>query len=116
MVRAKILLTLSAISLLALSGCEKSSSPLGCWLDETGAQALELVALEGNAVRIQSLQGSLDGALSGDTLTAVTGEPLHETIRMVFSGSEAVYEFLGTQQKFRKVDPKGGCLESGVRE
>lgn len=112
--RAKILLPLSAIALLALSGCEKSSSPLGCWLDETGAQALELVALEGKTVRIQSLQGSLDGVLSGDTLTAVTGEPLHETIRMVFSGDEAVYEFLGTQQKFGRISPKGDCLEAGA--
>lgn len=112
---AKLLLPLSAAALLALSGCGNQKSHLGCWIDETGAQTIELVALEGNGVRLQSLQGKLDGALEGDTLTAVTGEPLRETIRMVFSGDEAVYEFLGTKQTFKRISPKGSCLEAGPR-
>ena len=45
----------------------------------------------------------------------MTGEPLHETIRMVFSGDEAVYEFLGTSQKFKRNSPKGDCLEAGAQ-
>ncbi len=112
---AKLLLPLSAAALLALAGCGNQKSHLGCWIDETGAQTIELVALEGNGVRLQSLQGKLDGSLEGDTLTAVTGEPLRETIRMVFSGDEAVYEFLGTKQTFKRISPKGSCLEAGAR-
>ena len=102
------------LTVTALSGCGNQKSHLGCWIDETGAQTIELVALEGNGVRLQSLQGKLDGSLEGDTLTAVTGEPLRETIRMVFSGDEAVYEFLGTKQTFKRISPKGSCLEAGA--
>lgn len=94
-------------ALLLIASCtpapKKTVAFEGCWLDETGVQALEVVKLDSNRVRIQSVQGQVEGILSEDTISAPTPPPLRETIRMIFRNDTALYEFLGTQQRFYRV-------------
>mgnify|MGYP001500565303 CR=1 FL=1 len=99
--------SLSLLSISLLVSCtgkaQKALMIEGCWLDETGVQALEVVRLDATQARIQSTQGKVDGTVSGDTLSAPTPPPLQETIRMIFNNDTAIYQFLGTEQRFYRV-------------